>query len=113
MPIAAPRSVTSRETVPDDTVVIRLAVAADTPAITRLAMLDGQRMPHGTVLVAESDGELRAAYSLEEDRAVADPFHPTAGHVALLRTRGSLLRGDRPSATPRRRGLRRLLPAGG
>ena len=54
-------------------------------------MLDGQRMPRGTVLVAESDGVLRAAYSIEEDRAVADPFHPTAGHVALLRLRRRLV----------------------
>jgi hypothetical protein len=113
MPIVASRSLATREATHDDTVVIRLALAADTPAITRLAMLDGQRMPHGTVLIAESDGVLRAAYSVEEDRAVADPFHPTAGHVALLRTRGSLLRGERPSTTRRRRGLRRLLPAGG
>jgi hypothetical protein len=69
----------------------------------------------GAVLVAESGGVLRAALSLDDDRAVADPFVPTAGHVALLRTRASLLRRDRPRRGLGRRlgGRRRLLPAGG
>ena len=33
----------------------------------------------GDVLVAESDGIVRAAYSVDEQRAIADPFVPTAG----------------------------------
>jgi hypothetical protein len=91
-----------------ETIVIRNAVAADRPALARLALLDGARpVRGGTILVAESDGELRAAWSVEERRSIADPFAPTADDVALLRTRAEHLR--RP-IRPRRR--LRWLPKG-
>ncbi|HEX2105916.1 MAG TPA: hypothetical protein VHF51_19855 [Solirubrobacteraceae bacterium] len=89
----------------ESTVVIRLATPADVDDLRRLAALDSARALLGTVLVAQSDGEIRAAYSVEEERAIADPFVPTAGLVELLRARTQLLRAD---AAGRPRGARRL-----
>src|SRR5436190_22774093 len=77
-----------------DAIVIRRATPTDGPALTRLALLDGARALRGTILVAESAGELRAAWSVEEGRGTADPFQQTAGETALLRTRASLLSGQ-------------------
>ena len=62
-----------------DAVVLRRARAADARALTRLAALDDAAPLAGEALVAEQDGELRAAISLHSGRAIADPFHPTAG----------------------------------
>ena len=63
----------------------------DARALTRLAALDDTTPLTGEVLVAEQDGELRAAISLHSGRAIADPFHQTAGLVRLLRARAALL----------------------
>ena len=63
----------------ESTVVIRVATPADLDDLRRLAALDSARALLGTLLVAESDGEIRAAYSVDEGRAIADPFVPTAG----------------------------------
>jgi hypothetical protein len=89
----------------ESTVVIRVATPADLDDLRRLAALDSARALLGTVLVAQSDGEIRAAYSVDEGRAIADPFVPTAGLVELLKARTALLRGARP---PRREGAGRL-----
>jgi hypothetical protein len=86
------------------TVVIRIATPADHDELSRLAALDSARALRGTVLVAQSDGRIRAAYSVEEGRAIADPFVPTAGLVELLHTRSALLHdGHRAFIRPRRR----------
>jgi hypothetical protein len=77
------------------TVVIRLATTADRDELRRLAALDSARPLGGTVLVAQSDGEIRAAYAVEDGRAIADPFRATAGLVELLRARTTLLHGGR------------------
>jgi hypothetical protein len=88
----------------DATVVIRVATPADRDELASLAALDSAPALTGAVLVAQSDGRVRAAYSMDEDRAVADPFVPTAGLVELLRTRSALLGGRRrASILPRRR----------
>jgi hypothetical protein len=92
------------------TVVIRLATPADVGDLRRLAALDSARAIAGTVLVAESDGQIRAAYSMDHGRAIADPFVPSAGLVALLETRARLLHGEH-GAPAGRRGRLRLLPA--
>lgn len=94
----------------DATVVIRTAVATDADALRRLAALDSARLLAGEIIVAETDGALHAAYSLDETRAIADPFVPTAGLVELLRTRARLLRGGsaRRTRAPGRLGLRLL-----
>ena len=55
--------------------------------------------PAGRVLVAEVDGELLAAISLDDGAVVADPFEPTAALVELLRARARQLEGAR---APRR-----------
>ena len=89
----------------ESTVVIRQAVPADVDDLRRLAALDSARALLGTVLVAESDGRIRAAYSVDERRAIADPFRPTAGLVEVLRARAARLHGGRASAPTR---LRRL-----
>jgi hypothetical protein len=92
----------------DETVVIRLATPADLDDLRRLAALDSARALLGTVLVAESDGHLRAAYSMDDRRAIADPFVPSAELVALLETRGALLRAAQPQRA-RRLGRLRVL----
>ena len=67
----------------DPTVVIRAASGSDGIALENLARMDSQRPVSGDVLVAEQDGVIVAA--LAGDRAIADPFRPTADLVSLLR----------------------------
>ena len=95
----------------ESSVVIRVATPADLDDLRRLAALDSARALLGTLLVAESDGEIRAAYSVDEGRAIADPFVPTAGLVELLRARSARLRGERPARADGRRRRLRLVPA--
>lgn len=57
-------------------ITVRDAVQADRDALQRLAQLDSSTLPVGRVIVAEVDGELWAALSLSDGRAVADPFAP-------------------------------------
>ena len=64
---------------------LRPATAADTPWLERLAALDSRRLPEGTLLVAERDGDLFAAVAENTLDAVADPFQRTTDVVALLR----------------------------
>ncbi|MBX5469515.1 MAG: hypothetical protein IRZ21_06415 [Thermoleophilaceae bacterium] len=74
------------------------------PELVRLAALDSQPPLLGPVLVAEAGGAARAAVSLDDDRAIADPFHASAPLVELLRLHAASLR---PAPRPRRRlGLR-------
>ena len=58
---------------------------ADSQKVWRLAALDDRRAPVGPALLAHVDGELRAAVGLVDGQAVADPFHPTAALVEILR----------------------------
>jgi hypothetical protein len=69
---------------PTPTISIRAATAADGPALTRLAALDSAPAPFGPALIAEIDGEPRAALGLRDRRVVADPFARTAELVQLL-----------------------------
>lgn len=96
----------------DDTIVIRMATGADAEDLRRLAELDSMRPLTGRILVAEADGVLAAATSLDDGGVIADPFVPSAGMAALLQTRARLIRGDhgRPSAARRRFG-RTLRPS--
>ena len=55
----------------------------------RLAALDDRRAPNGPALLAYVGGELRAALGLLDGRAVADPFHPTAEIVEILKFQAS------------------------
>ena len=89
----------------ESTLVIRVATPFDDAELQRLAALDSARPLGGTVLVAQSDGRIDAALSLDEGRAIADPFRPSAGLVEVLRARAARLHGE-PAAAPTR--LRRL-----
>ena len=89
-------------------VVIRRATPADAAALARLAALDTAPELDGDKLVAEAGGHIRAALSLSDGRAIADPFRPTAALVTLLRTRATQLM--EPEARPGA-GLRARLAA--
>jgi hypothetical protein len=93
-----------------DTVTVRYAFPDDAAALRRLAILDSQRVRNDIVLVAELDGELRAALA-QDGTAIADPFHHTADLVLLLRERARQIeaagRHDERPSTLRR--LQRLL----
>jgi hypothetical protein len=84
-------------------VLIRAARGSDGPALARLAALDSASLPSGDLLVAEADGELVAARSVETGAVLADPFHPTADVVALLtlRARSVEPRAERRTLTER------------
>jgi hypothetical protein len=94
------------------TIVIRPAYPDDADAIARLAALDSAPLPRGLLLVAESDGELRAALSPVNGTVIADPFVRTVELVALLqlRARGRAVRilgARRPTRGARLRWLLR------
>jgi hypothetical protein len=72
---------------------IRRATQADRRAVERLAALDAARPVGGETLVAEVDGEVRAALPLAAGRVIADPFRPTAHLAAMLELRAEQLNG--------------------
>ncbi len=86
-----------------DAVVLRPARADEDQALRDLAALDSTDLGAGPHLVAEVGGELRAAVSLHGGKAAADPFHPTAAYVDLLRARAASL-AERPIRRRRRLG---------
>jgi hypothetical protein len=93
-------------------VTLRPALADDDVAIDHIAALDSSRAPAGEVLVAEVDGEIWAAVSLEDGHAVADPFRPSGEPTLLLLEHARRLRRARPRGERRGRfGRRRLRPA--
>ena len=71
-------------TKPQPSILIRGASAADGPVLIRLAALDSAPVPSGPALIAEVDGEPRAALALRDRAVVADPFERTAEVVQLL-----------------------------
>ena len=79
---------------------MRLATADDARGLQTLAQLDSAQVPSGPVLIAEVDGDLRAALALDGGATIADPFRRSSDIVALLRMRAAQLH-DRPR---RRRG---------
>jgi hypothetical protein len=92
----------------NDTIVIRRAVDSDASALHGLARLDSSRVPAGDLLVAEFDGELRAAFSVTDRTYIADPFAPTRDLVLLLDARAAKLRADTLPASERLRSRLRL-----
>jgi len=68
-----------------ETITVRPASADDASALIRLAALDSAPLPPAPLVVAEVDGELRAALSLANGRSIADPFHLSLALVDLLR----------------------------
>ncbi|MEA2317244.1 MAG: hypothetical protein QOD44_1433 [Solirubrobacteraceae bacterium] len=82
-----------------DRFTIRVAHPSDAAALLRLAALDSKPLPPGRLLVAEVDGELWAAVSLDRLADVADPFRPSGELVLLLHERA---RQIERAARPRR-----------
>lgn len=66
-------------------ILVRTSHIGDEAALARLATLDSSPPLSGPAVVAEHDGALVAARSLETGREIADPFRPTAGILQLLR----------------------------
>jgi hypothetical protein len=54
------------------------------PGVLRVAALDSARVPQAPLLVAEVNGQVRAALSIETGSSIADPFHPTSDLLELL-----------------------------
>ena len=67
-----------------DAVTLRHADRGEHGAIARLA---GAHPAGGPFLVAEIDGELRAALSLADGAILTDPLRPSAAALELLRAR--------------------------
>jgi hypothetical protein len=86
--------------------MIRRTTPDDAIALMRLAALDSQPLIGPDALVAVIDGDIRAAVSLRDGSAIADPFRPTAELVDLLRMRAVQLEA---APAPRRSLRRRLL----
>jgi hypothetical protein len=76
----------------ETSITIRLAADDDATALRRLAQLDGARLPDGELLVAEADGEIRAALRVVDSAYVADPFFPSRELVGMLDVRAKRLR---------------------
>jgi len=89
-------------------VTMRYAGPEDALALLDLAALDSSAPPHGVVLVAEVDGRLWAAHSLDDGHSVADPFRPTGELAFLLAERARQLSS---AARPPRRRHRTLAAA--
>ena len=94
------------------TITIRPAYADDRESLYRLSVLDSAPgVPAGPLLIAEIDGELRAALSLTDGSAIADPFFPTADIVELLRVHATAMSPWGPRTRSRARQPRlRLSP---
>ena len=86
----------------DAPLTIRHATAADLPALERLAALDSHRIPSGELFVAEAEGRLLAATSIDTGAVIADPFERTATVVDMLRMHAGAVRptAPRPVAAP-------------
>jgi hypothetical protein len=89
-------------------ITVRPAYAEDECALARLAALDSAPVPAAPLLVAEVDGELRAALSLWDGAVIADPFHLTTLHLDLLRARAAMQRHTPARGHARRRPRLRL-----
>jgi hypothetical protein len=81
-------------------ITIRHATAADEADLTRVAALDSSRVPSGELLVAELDGRVVAALSIDTGAAVADPFEHTASIVDSMRAQARESRAPRPAILP-------------
>ena len=86
-------------------ITIRPAYADDDSALVRLATLDSAPVPAGPLLLAEVDGELRAALATDSGTVVADPFFRTVDLISLLHKHAAV-----SHAIPRRRTRSRAVP---
>jgi hypothetical protein len=89
-------------------VIIRTAREDEAALLRDLAVLDSAEPLQGPALVAVVDGRPWAAHGIDDDRAIADPFHPSAEAASLLRLRVRQLRAAAASSQPRVALRRRL-----
>jgi hypothetical protein len=83
-------------------ITIRPAHVGDDLALAELVLLDSaEHTPPAPLLIGEVEGRARAALSLADGSAVADPFFPTSELIELMRAHAARV-------APRRRSLRRL-----
>jgi hypothetical protein len=76
-------------------ITIRQSWPDDAAALERLAQLDSRPVPRAPALIAEVDGELRAALSLHDGATISHPFRVTTGALQLLATRAGQLSRSR------------------
>ena len=88
---------------------IRRARISDEAELTALAALDHALPLVGETLLAEVDGGVWAALSLDDGRMISDPFRPAADARAVLALRAAHL-GRAPEPEARTGAWRRLLP---
>jgi hypothetical protein len=75
----------------EEPVTLRLARPDDAAALLRLTQLDCRPEPRGSYVLAEIDGEIVAALSLEAGELVGNPFRATAHLRPLLELRAKQL----------------------
>jgi hypothetical protein len=93
-------------------IVIRAARPEDMSEIARVAGRDTGALPAGPLLVAKVGSDVRAAISLTDGTAIADPFHRTLELVEMLKIRAGAVTGARHGhIAPRRRSGRTPLTA--
>jgi hypothetical protein len=77
-------------------ILIRHSRRGDEVGLQRLAALDSRKLPKGSFLLGEVDGELVAAASLDiDEELLSDPFRPTANLRELLRLQAANVRRQR------------------
>jgi hypothetical protein len=72
-------------------VVVRNATSTDDAGLRRLCELEGRGFNGTAVLVAEVEGEIRAALPLDGSQPLGDPFLPTDALIELLKLRAGHL----------------------
>jgi hypothetical protein len=83
--------------------VTRRSTESDADALRRLAELDRRTPLSGDILIAEKDGDIAAAISLDDGRSVADHVHRIPDAQAVLRIRAHALRAFERTPSLRRR----------
>jgi hypothetical protein len=93
----------------DRPLTIRMAAPEDADALRGLAELDSAAPLTGRVLLAEFDGTVIAAASLDGGKVIADPFTPSAYAVRMLTVRRyQLMRSGRDGGPLRFRAAPRI-----
>jgi hypothetical protein len=90
-----------------NSIVLRPATPRDHQDLIRVSQRDSKPIPAEPLLVAEVDGEIRAARSLADGETIADPFHPTARLLEMLEAHAAELLGEGVRQAAGRRGMRR------
>ena len=73
-------------------ITIRPLREDDVPAVQLLAQLEDRPIPPGRLLLAEVEGTIEAAISLEARETIANPFAESGSAVSLLHVRAAQLR---------------------